>query len=60
MSDSTLTKLGNPDARADRRLEVFETRDPALRVTLNCTGTSSCSCTETRSTVSGAASPATG
>ncbi len=36
MADSTLTKLGNPDARADRQLEVFETGDPALRVTLNC------------------------
>lgn len=37
MVDSALTKLGNPDARADRRLEVFETGDPSLDVTLSCT-----------------------
>lgn len=36
MPDPTLTKLGNPDARADRQLEVFETGDAGLRVTLNC------------------------
>jgi 7-cyano-7-deazaguanine reductase len=36
MPDPTLTKLGNPDARADRQLEVFETGDRGLRVTLNC------------------------
>ena len=32
----TLTKLGNPDARADRNLEVFETADQTLRVVLEC------------------------
>jgi 7-cyano-7-deazaguanine reductase len=32
----TLTKLGNPDARADRSLEVFETADQTLRVVLEC------------------------
>ena len=31
-----LTKLGNPDARADRNLEVFETADQTLRVVLEC------------------------
>jgi 7-cyano-7-deazaguanine reductase len=31
-----LTKLGNPDARADRSLEVFETADQTLRVVLEC------------------------
>jgi 7-cyano-7-deazaguanine reductase len=36
MVDSALTKLGNPDARADRQLEVFETGDPTLDVTLSC------------------------
>jgi 7-cyano-7-deazaguanine reductase len=36
MASTTLTKLGNPGARADRQLEVFETGDPALRVTLDC------------------------
>jgi 7-cyano-7-deazaguanine reductase len=36
MASTGLTKLGNPEARPDRQLEVFETRDPALRVTLDC------------------------
>ena len=36
MTDLALTKLGNPDARADRRLEVFETADQTLEVTLHC------------------------
>jgi 7-cyano-7-deazaguanine reductase len=36
MASTCLTKLGNPEARADRQLEIFETRDPALRVTLDC------------------------
>jgi 7-cyano-7-deazaguanine reductase len=43
MASTSLTKLGNPDARADRRLEVFETGDPALRVTLDC-GEFTCRC----------------
>jgi 7-cyano-7-deazaguanine reductase len=37
MAQPALTKLGDPDARADRQLEVFETTDSGLRVTLNCT-----------------------
>jgi 7-cyano-7-deazaguanine reductase len=36
ITDQTLTKLGNPDARADRRLEAFETADQTLRVVLHC------------------------
>lgn len=36
MAETTLTKLGNPKARADRQLEVFETEDPTLEVTLHC------------------------
>jgi 7-cyano-7-deazaguanine reductase len=36
MAQTALTKLGNPDARPDRSLEVFETADPTLRVTLHC------------------------
>jgi 7-cyano-7-deazaguanine reductase len=35
MTDA-LTKLGNPDAQADRNLEVFETADQTLRVVLEC------------------------
>jgi 7-cyano-7-deazaguanine reductase len=37
MAHPTLTKLGDPEARVDRRLEVFETTDSGLRVTLTCT-----------------------
>jgi 7-cyano-7-deazaguanine reductase len=36
VADRELTKLGDPGARADRRLEVFETADPTLQVTLHC------------------------
>jgi 7-cyano-7-deazaguanine reductase len=36
MAATSLTKLGNPDARPDRRLEVFETADRGLHVALNC------------------------
>jgi 7-cyano-7-deazaguanine reductase len=43
MASTSLTKLGNPDARADRQLEVFETGDPSLRVTLDC-GEFTCRC----------------
>lgn len=31
-----LTKLGNPDARADRHLEVFPIADQSQKITLNC------------------------
>jgi 7-cyano-7-deazaguanine reductase len=34
---SSLTKLGDPAARPDRRLETFETGDPTQHVTLRCT-----------------------
>jgi 7-cyano-7-deazaguanine reductase len=37
VTDLALTKLGNPDARVDRRLEVFETADQTLEVCLHCT-----------------------
>ena len=36
IAEQTLTKLGNPDARADRRLETFETADTTLEVVLHC------------------------
>ena len=36
MTDATLTKLGNPAARPDRALEVFETADQSVRVVLDC------------------------
>jgi 7-cyano-7-deazaguanine reductase len=36
ITDQTLTKLGNPDAHADRRLETFETADTTLQVVLHC------------------------
>jgi len=36
IAEQTLTKLGNPDARADRRLETFETADATLEVVLHC------------------------
>jgi 7-cyano-7-deazaguanine reductase len=36
VASTSLTKLGNPEARADRQLEVFDTSDPGLHVTLNC------------------------
>jgi 7-cyano-7-deazaguanine reductase len=36
IADQTLTKLGDPDARADRRLETFETADTTLEVVLRC------------------------
>jgi 7-cyano-7-deazaguanine reductase len=36
ITDHALTKLGNPDARADRRLEAFETADTTLQVVLHC------------------------
>jgi 7-cyano-7-deazaguanine reductase len=32
----TITKLGQPDAVADRNLETFPVSDGALEVTLNC------------------------
>jgi 7-cyano-7-deazaguanine reductase len=37
MTEPALTKLGNPDARVDRQLEVFQTADQTLEVTLHCT-----------------------
>jgi 7-cyano-7-deazaguanine reductase len=36
IADQLLTKLGDPDARADRRLETFETADTTLEVVLHC------------------------
>ena len=36
ITHQTLTKLGNPEARADRRLEAFETADTTLEVVLHC------------------------
>lgn len=36
ITDQALTKLGDPDARADRRLEAFETADRTLEVVLHC------------------------
>jgi len=36
VAEPALTKLGNPDARADRGLEVFETADQTLEVSLQC------------------------
>jgi 7-cyano-7-deazaguanine reductase len=38
-----LTKLGNPDARADRALETFPVDDPAQTVALEC-GEFTCRC----------------
>jgi 7-cyano-7-deazaguanine reductase len=32
----SLTKLGNPDAAADRKLEAFDVDDPTLAITLDC------------------------
>ena len=36
IAEQTLTKLGNTDARADRRLETFATADTTLEVVLHC------------------------
>jgi len=36
IGDQILTKLGNPDACSDRRLEAFETADTTLEVVLHC------------------------
>jgi 7-cyano-7-deazaguanine reductase len=36
ITDQALTKLGNPAARADRRLEAFDTEDQTLEVVLHC------------------------
>jgi 7-cyano-7-deazaguanine reductase len=36
VSEPTLTKLGDPEARADRRLEAFDTEDRTLEVVLHC------------------------
>jgi len=44
-SDDTiqLTKLGNPDARPDRRIEAFPIDDPTQVITLDC-GEFTCRC----------------
>jgi 7-cyano-7-deazaguanine reductase len=36
MAETTLTKLGDPSARPDRRIEAFETEDATLQVVLHC------------------------